>query len=344
MNILMVGPGSKEKGGIATVIYNFQQYYNHNEHKLLFLSSWSEEHKWQTMCKAFWLIRRKIKQEKIEIVHFHVAQKGSFFRKALLRKLVPKECKVIFHMHASQFDVFYQKSSWIVRLWIRKTLNKVDSIVALSQNWAEFYEGITDAPVAVIQNAVHIPKSSLYNMESTTIVTFGKIGKRKGSYDLLKIAKEIEKEFPKIDFILYGDGEIEKLSQQIEVEQIKNVSIGGWINQDKKEEVLRNMLLHFLPSYHEGLPMAILETMAAGIPNLTTSVGGIPEAIDHEKNGLLTEPGDRSEMINQLYRFLRSSTLQKKYGECARKTIKEDFSIGRYHEKWSSLYIKLVRF
>lgn len=338
----MVGPDSKEKGGIATVISNFQHYYDQKEHQLLFLSSWSEEKKWQTIWRSFWLIRRKIKQEKIDIVHFHVAQKGSFFRKALLRKLVPKECKVIFHMHASQFDVFYKKSSWIVRLWIRKTLNHVDSIVALSRNWSEFYRDLTTTPVVVIQNAVHVPKSSVYNMDSTTIVTFGKIGKRKGSYDLLEVAKEIEQEFPKIHFVLYGDGETEKIAEQIEVEQIKNVSLGGWINQAKKEEVLRNTLLHFLPSYNEGLPMAILETMAAGIPNLSTAVGGIPEAIFHEENGLLTEAGNKSEMVNQLYRFLRNRTLQEKYGECARQTIKKEFSIETYHQKWSFLYIELA--
>lgn len=180
-------------------------------------------------------------------------------------------------------------------------------------------------------------------MDSTTIVTFGKIGKRKGSYDLLKVAKEIGNEFPNIHFVLYGDGETEKIAQQIEADQVNNVSLGGWIDQAKKEEVLKNMILHFLPSYHEGLPMAILETMAAGIPNLSTTVGGIPEAIFHEENGLLTKAGDHTDMVNQLYLFLQNRVVQEKYGECARKTIKKEFSIETYHEKWSFLYMELMK-
>lgn len=342
MNILMIGPDSTEKGGIATVISNFKQYYNHKDYKLSFLSSWSKEKKWSTQFKAFFLLRQKINQENIDIVHFHVAQKGSFFRKAFLRKLIPKRCKVIFHMHASQFDVFYKKSDWFTRLWIRKILNSIDSIVALSQSWADFYNDITDIPVIVIQNAVYIPEKILYNADSKKIVTFGKVGERKGSYDLLKVAKAVEKKFPEIQFILYGDGETEKIAKQIEIEKIKNVSLGGWINQNKKEAILKNMALHFLPSYHEGLPMAILETMAAGIPNLSTKVGGISEVINQNQNGILTDAGDIDEMVKQLIDFFELEFRREKFSLKARKKIETEFSIENYHRKWNDLYEKVL--
>ncbi|MBC1937846.1 glycosyltransferase family 4 protein [Listeria grandensis] len=341
MNILMVGPDPREKGGIATVLSNFQQFYTHPKHKLFFLSSWSSQHKWRTEWQALQRIRRIIREEQIDIVHFHVAQKGSFFRKALLAKLVPKHCRVLFHMHASQFDVFFQNSSPFVQNQIRKTLNRLDRLIVLSDSWADFYRQLTSTSITVIPNAVQIPEKSSFQPDSKTIVTFGRIGQRKGSYDLLQVAKKMEDAFPDIRFVLYGDGEVEQVAEAIQTHQIRNVELGGWIGKIEQKEVLKDTVLHFLPSYHEGLPMAILETMAAGIPNLSTRIGGIPEVIQDGQNGMLSEPGNVEEMITKLTAFLKNSRCRERYSAVARKTIQNGFSLEAYHEKWAGIYDSL---
>ncbi|MBC1604603.1 glycosyltransferase family 4 protein [Paenilisteria rocourtiae] len=338
MNILMVGPDPRAKGGMATVLSNFQKYYSHPEHRLFFLSSWSGEQKWRTEWRAFQMIRHIIREEQIDVVHFHVAQKGSFFRKALLARLVPKCCRVIFHMHASQFDVFFQQSSIFIQNQIRKALDRLDRLVVLSDSWADFYKQLTNTAVTVIPNAVKLPEQSIFQLSSKTIVTFGRMGQRKGSYDLLQVAREIEAIFPDVRFVLYGDGEAKQVAAAIHAQQIQNVAIGGWIDTEEQQEVLENALLHFLPSYHEGLPMAILETMAAGIPNLSTRVGGIPEVIQDGENGMLSEPGDVKDMVGKLTSFLKDTRRQKMYSIAARSTIKNQYSLKAYHEKWMDLY------
>ncbi|MBC2285014.1 glycosyltransferase family 4 protein [Listeria booriae] len=343
MNILMVGPGSDEKGGIATVIANFKQFYQFSNHHVFFLSSWSERAAKRTSIYAFFQLRRIIREKQIDIVHFHVAQKGSFFRKALLAKIVPKQCQVIFHMHASQFDLFYEKSHSIVQRMIRKTLNDVNQLVVLGDNWANFYRSITTTPISIIQNAVSIPEKSLFNLKSKKIVTFGRIGQRKGSYDLLEIAKNIQNFFPDVQFVLYGDGEVEKIAEKIEEEGIQNVCLGGWINKVTQQEVLKDTILHFLPSYHEGLPMAILESMAAGIPNLTTNVGGILEAVHHEKNGMVANPGSINEMTQMIQQFLEDEARQLTYSHQARKTIETQFSMNHYLTQWYQFYNRISK-
>lgn len=341
MNILMVGPDSNEKGGIATVISNFKNYFNEPDIRLFFLSSWTKRKKWRTEWLAYIQIRKLIHEKQIDLVHFHVAQKGSFFRKAFLARLVPKYCRVIFHMHASKFDIFYKESSSIIKWWIRHTFDQLDGVVALSENWAAFYGNLTQTPISVIQNAVKVPEKSLFNPEASNIITLGRVGKRKGSFDLLEIAKEIHPFFPEIQFILYGDGATEKLAKEIQEKNIKNVSLGGWITLEEQSSVLENAILHFLPSYFEGLPMSILETMGAGIPNLTTKVGGIPEAIQSGENGLLVAPGDLNGMFEKLLFFLSTPAFQKSLSQEARNTIQKDFSIKTYHEKWGLLYKNL---
>ncbi|MBC1936813.1 glycosyltransferase family 4 protein [Listeria grandensis] len=342
MNILMVGPDSHEKGGIATVIANFQQHYSSEKHQLFFLSSWSNKNKYQTEWRAVRSIRQIIRAKQIDIVHFHVAQKGSFFRKALLSKLVPKRCRVIFHMHASQFDLFYKKARQPLQALIRSTFNQIDHVVVLGENWATFYQTLTDTKVSIIQNAVQVPKSPLYDEKAQTIVTFGRIGKRKGSYDLLQVAARIEPFFPKVKFVLYGDGDVEKVNNQIRTMGLRNVNLGGWVSKEEQAEILKGTLLHFLPSYHEGLPMAILETMAAGVPNLTTDVGDISELIENDVNGIMTSPGDVEMMTDEISSFIRNDDNRRsKYSQNAFRTIESEFSIATYMVRWEAVYESL---
>jgi len=214
-NILMVGPGEAEQGGMATVIKNFKTHYKDREHTIYYLTSWTKKRKWVTQLKSFLTIRKLVVKYNISIVHFHVAQRGSFFRKILLQRLLPQKCRVVFHMHASQFDVFYKGQPAWLKKCICRWLTGIDQLVVLSGNWREFYEQLTSAKISVIENAVQIPKESFYDSQSTNIICFGRVGKRKGSYDLLEVAERIYPLFPEVRFLLYGDGELESIQRII---------------------------------------------------------------------------------------------------------------------------------
>lgn len=339
VNILMVGPNAESKGGIATVIRNFKKYYTDN--KVIYFDSWVENKRMSSGVQALFKLKKKIKQEQIDIVHFHVAQKGSFYRKALLAKRVRKQTKVIFHMHASQFDTFYAEVNPKMKKYIRKTLDQLDGVVVLSEEWAQFYRTITTTNITIIENAVKVSKSIQYDSCSKKIITLGRIGKRKGSYDILALAERIAPIFPEITFTLYGDGEIDKLAKQIKKKEIKNIYLGGWVTKSDQEEIIRGSLLHLLPSYQEGLPMSILETMSFGIPNLSTTVGGIPQVVKDGENSMATNPGDIDAMFKRLSYFLENKDVREFYSTEAYKTIKSEFSLVSYFKKWNEFYKNL---
>ncbi|MBC1399892.1 glycosyltransferase family 4 protein [Listeria fleischmannii] len=341
MNILMVGPNAASKGGIATVIGNFKEQYT-GQH-VFYLDTWEEKHKYQAGLKAFWTIRKKVKQHQIDIVHFHVAQKGSFFRKALLAKWVRKKSRVVFHMHASQFDTFYESASPRLKRWIRNTLDQLDGLVVLSDEWRAYYETITKTNITVIENAVPVPKAPSYHPNAKQIVTFGRIGQRKGSYDILQVAEQLGETFPQIEFVFYGDGEIAQVEAEIKQKQLRNVRLGGWVTDDMKADVMRDTLLHLLPSYQEGLPMAILETMAEGIPNLASNVGGIPQVLQDEQNGYMIQPADVSAMVAKLTAFLTDEKKREELSKAAFQTIQTNFSIDTYFTKWNEFYASLLK-
>ena len=340
MNILLIGPDPAAKGGIATVIHNFQKAQAPEDVRFIIHTTWSEKGKYWTQFKAFLTFRRHIKKERCQILHFHVAQKGSFYRKSLLLLLAPKHCKTIFHMHASQFDQFYQNSPSWAKGWIRFTLSRVNQLVVLSSSWAAFYQTITDTPIEVLPNAVAVPEESLYDPTAKWIITLGRIGQRKGSFDLLAVAKAMAISFPEVRFMLFGDQENQQVAQQLQEEALTNVFLNEWVATDALPAVFRKAAVHFLPSYHEGLPMAILETMAAGIPNVATNVGGIPELIHSGENGYLVAAGDTQAMIETLSELLQNEERRTNLSQQARETIKKNYALTPYMTSWHKIYKK----
>ncbi|HFR3101132.1 TPA: glycosyltransferase family 4 protein [Enterococcus faecalis] len=342
IKVIMIGPGSEEKGGIATVIKNFKRYFNCSNVSITYLTSWKDGNWFNkniVFVKCCKNLIQEIKKNKKSIIHVHFAQKGSFYRKSILSLFSKKDDKLVFHMHASQFDMFYKNSNLLQKKYISWVLDRADIVVALSKEWANFYTEITNSKVEIIPNAVVIPEKNYYSSSSTNILTFGKVGNRKGSFDILKVAKLLQYNYPKFSFILYGDGELEKVRKIIDKEDIKNVTIGGWISD--KESLLKDAAVHFLPSYHEGLPMAVLETMAAGIPNICSKVGGIPQVVN-SMTGVLIEPGNIEQMKDVLIKTLLSCEKREMMSKNARQLIKNSFSIDKYHNDWIRIYHHLV--
>lgn len=302
--------------------------------KAVFSKDYKQQH------ELLFKLRRKSAKKKIDIAHIHMAQQGSFYRKSVLLLLVKKNCRVVLHIHASQFDTFYSKNSFLAQRYIRWILNKPNQVVALSEEWATFYKQLTKVPVTVIENAVKMPVNSSYNSQAKNIVAFGRLGERKGSYDILKIAKNIENKFPNVRFCLYGDGDTAEIAAQIKEKTIGNVVLGGWVKDAQKEKIMQDAVLHALPSYHEGLPMAILETMSYGIPNISTNVGGIPQVIKDNENGLLIEAGDTEQLESKIIGFLANESQREKTLQCGTRNNKESFCYRSLPEKMGAIIRK----
>ncbi|CAD5899709.1 glycosyltransferase family 4 protein [Carnobacterium maltaromaticum] len=345
MKVAIVGPDASAKGGIATVIRNFIGITAHSSMNLIFFTTWKEgttrKHMIDTLSSII-LFPFFLKKNNIELIHFHVAQNGSFYRKALLlmwAKLlgIPS----IFHLHASQFDEFYASKPKKTKQMIRFVLEQATGVVALSESWKDFYESIADIECEVIENAVLVPEKNSYNADAKKIMSFGRLGQRKGTFDLLEVAKEIKNIYPDYQFILYGDGNIQQVEETIAKLGLSNVQLGGWITDDEKENIFKTCKIHVLPSFQEGMPMAILETMAHGIPNISTTVGGIPKVIDSGMNGLLIEPGNQEQLKKALVDLIENEYLMRKFSQASYQKIQKNFSLDAYYQKWIQYYEKI---
>ena len=133
---------------------------------------------------------------------------------------------------------------------------------------------------------------------TTLIGTVGRLAPVKGHSVLLRAATRIRRRTDDVKFILVGDGRLEdELKRFASVQGLGDVCLFTGARMDTPD-LLAAMDIFTLPSLSEGIPMALLEAMALGIPVVAASVGGVPEVVTHGQTGLLVRSGDEYELAD----------------------------------------------
>lgn len=174
---------------------------------------------------------------------------------------------------------------------------------------------------------INIPPIS----DTKRLVCVGRLCEQKGQLLLIEAAAKLAREGNKFELILAGDGpmrqELERLVTLYKIES--HVKITGWISSDQvRDELLRARAL-VLPSFAEGLPVVIMESMALKRPVLSTYVAGIPELVLPGKNGFLIPAGSVNTIRDALYHILNIPDDElNQLGEEARKRVLERHDIN----------------
>ena len=155
----------------------------------------------------------------------------------------------------------------------------------------------------------------------------GEISNRKGAFDLLKAVAD-EKDYFKDKLLLRMggnevDGDIKTFIRDNGLDGF--VAYEGWISGQKKVDCLTWEDIYILPSYNEGLPIAILEAMSYKHPIISTPVGGIPEIIENGRNGLLVTPGDTKAIANAIKFYIVNKDKISEHGKYAFEIVKDFF-------------------
>lgn len=347
--VLFIGPGYKNhRGGIGAVLeeYSIQIVPFH------FLSSYNYKNKFGLVLHFISFLFKYVKllctNKRIKIVHIHTSSYGSFFRKSivvLIGRVFRK--KTIMHIHGSEFQVFYKRAG-LLRFYIRGILRLNDLVICLSPQWFSFFSTfISSKRLRILNNPVSIQLQTTFKrMEACGAVRFlflGKIGHRKGIFDVLKAVAQLPVEIrSQIKFMIGGNGEVEKLDSVVKQYGLSDaIHYVGWVNGDRKNALLVNTDVYVLTSYNEGLPVSILEAMSYGLPIISTPIGGIPEIVKDGQNGFLVTPGDIDQISNALSRFISAPELIQTMGNLSKEFVKPFLSENVFPELYS-LYATLL--
>lgn len=121
------------------------------------------------------------------------------------------------------------------------------------------------------------------------------------------------------------------------------VRLQGWVAAPDLERIYRKAHMVVLPSYAKGVPMAVMEAMSHGVPVACTPVGGLPELISHELNGLFCQPGDIPQLCHQIGRVLGDPALAAMLGAAGHEVVLQHATTESTSVSLEALYADVAR-
>lgn len=327
-HILYVGPDHRNhRGGIGAVL----SIYSKNIEPFHFIPTLAYKNKFYELFfftkSLISLFFRLLFNRNIKVIHIHGAKDGSILRKYFIcfigKKIFRK--KIIFHIHAGGFDEYYTQGGKFYKYLCKFLLNNASAVVVLSERWNEFFKkNFKIKKLIVIKNPVeHHPAVDVQPSRSeVTFLFLGRIADHKGIFDLVDlIIKEQAQMRGKCRFLIGGNHEVERLQKTIAEGGISDIAqYIGWVQNDEKHKALSACDYFILPTYEEGMPMTILEAFSYGKPVISTPVGSIPEVVEHNKNGILFNPGDMVALKSILHTAINDRSGYECMKKCASDT------------------------
>jgi glycosyltransferase involved in cell wall biosynthesis len=297
---------------------------------------------------SFLKLANILKEEKIEVIHTHNTQ--PFFDGTIAGLLAG--VKTIIHTdHARNFPDKrrYMFAEWLVSHFAYK-------IVGVSDHTCHnlvYYEKIPENKIITIMNGIDLTRYKIeidrqkkraelgLNRKGPIIGLAVRLVEAKGVRYLLEAMTDVVPLFPDITLLIAGDGplqdELKKMSVALGIEE-RVLFTGSRLDIP---ELLKLFDIYVLPSVSEGLPMVLLEAMAAGCPIIATEVGGVPMAIHDGQNGSLVKPKDPKALSSEIMRLLSNKDVGKRYSENAVRLAQEKFSAEAMTRSYERLYLRI---
>lgn len=335
--VLMVGTDLAGMGGIRTVVEGYIEGGLFDEIDCTYVTTHRPGSRWTKVAAALsgWTgVAARLATLDAPLVHVHLSSRASFWRKSvvcLLARLAGRP--YLLHVHGSEFAEFYEECSPRARRVVRAVLARSALVLALSEAWRKTLQEISPrARLEVLMNAVPLPpldEVQHRNEHRPTLLFLGEVARHKGVLELARSFSRTAPLFPQLQLVYGGTGraidEVRELTAQLELGD--RVEFTGWLEAQRKRAQFAAATIFVLPSYVEGMPMALLEAMSWGLPTIATAVGGVPEIITHEVNGLLVAPGDVAALAAAIARLMSDPQLRQRLGSAARETIATGFSL-----------------
>lgn len=342
--ILMVGMHlTKTRGGISTLISEILKSSLKNDFDFIYIESQAEDfgrfRKVLLALTAVFSFLWKCIFKRPQLIYVHFGSNASLYRETVfvfLAKILKK--RVVGHFHAGDIEKYYPFQSKTGQKIIRLGLSLCDRLIAVSNESArELSEIAPKTKILVIPNAIDTSafnfKSDKKSPEFVRILFVGAIGKLKGEKDLIEaLAILCDKNLNlKVSLLGYGAENLQGFCDELQISHF--IEFLGAVSLEERLGFFEKADIFVLPTYAEAMPMSVIEAMAAGLPVISTKVGGIPELITNEENGFLFDCGDISVLAEKILLLAEDKNLREKLGKKAREKAQKEFDFKQYTKK-----------
>jgi glycosyltransferase involved in cell wall biosynthesis len=301
---------------------------------------------------GMWKLIDWANKQKYSILHSH-GYKGN-----ILGGLLPSRIRrmpLVVTLHGWTSKSKYSKLGFYE--WLDGSIIKyADMVVLVNQIMIDHpkIKKIGEKNLSVIYNGIKINQSTSVDLDSIidrelidyckegfTIGSIGRLSKEKEFRSLINAFSQVKDDLVNPRLVIFGEGpERSKLENEIERLNLKGlVKLPGY--KESVDQYLSAFRLFVLNSSTEGLPLSILEAMKAGIPIIATKVGGIPEILENNKDGLLISSGDLCALVNSIRMLASNDNLRRRISEQARIKV-NNYGRDKMAAKYEKVYNRVL--
>lgn len=294
--------------------------------------------------KALSRLREYFKREKFDVVHTHSSKAGIIGRIAARQAGIPV---VVHTVHGQAFHAYekpWKKMLYIAAEWLAaKYCDKIYAVaqamidqcveakVAPREKYMVVYSGMDTAAFANAKRDPELRKSLGLPEEAKVIVTVARLFPMKGYEEMLPAAARLAKEFPDLHFLPVGDGPMfDELQKQIaDLGLTDRFHFAGLVPPHRVCDYIAQADLLWHLSLHEGLPRAVVQALAVGIPAIGYKLDGTPEVVLNGETGFVTAPQDVDAVVEHSRQLLSDKVLRQKMGENGKALVIDRFAWRR---------------
>jgi glycosyltransferase involved in cell wall biosynthesis len=291
-------------------------------------------------------VRRRLKAGLPDILHTHLYHPNLYGRLGALGLGLPG---VVATVHNSYIRVKFHRRVWNFLLaW------STDRVLAVSprvyQDIRKF-DGVPTSRLLLIPNGISLTELSTplsraearerLEVSGLVIGTMSRLEEQKGHAYLLAALPKLRQEIDDLVVLIAGEGRLREklLGQAMDLGVENQVRFLG--NRRDVPEIQRALDIFVQPSLWEGMPLALLKAMGAGLPVVATRVSGCMDAVIDGDNGRLVEPGDAEALARVILDLYRHPEARRRLGEAARRTVADRFSSETMLKRLEELYLEL---
>jgi glycosyltransferase involved in cell wall biosynthesis len=298
-------------------------------------------------------LRQFADREGAEILHAH--QCTPFFQAMLSRGLTGRR-PVVFTEHGRHFPDTPSRKRAIVNRMLLKRCDRLFGCGAAVRQALINNEGLPESRVEVIYNGVDLKALSKptagareriraefgYSANDFVVVQVARLHELKDHQTALKAVDEARHKIPGLRLLLAGDGDQRSAIKQTIRERglDQTVTLAG--TRKDIADLLSASDVFLLSSISEGIPLTVIEAMAARRPVVSTAVGGLPEIIEHGVSGMLAPSGDASSLAASLVQLYQNADLRNQMAEVAAGRAQEKFSLQGMLNSYRDVYYDVL--
>jgi len=357
-SVVLMGPALDAVSGVSTHIKQLSGSELKKSIRFLHFQVGSEGRAATSLLRVYRLLVDPVAfglflfRNRPDIVHINTSLVPKSYWRDLLYLLVARllRRKVVYQVHGGALPEEFFAASALLRALLRRILKSVDVVVLLAQIELQAYRAfVPEVCLAVVPNGIDPSSLAREPLGSKAhgplqLAYLGRLVSDKGVFDALKAMAMLAGEGREMHFTIAGSGPDEALlrAMSLQLNLTDRVHFAGPLFGEAKEELWRSAHVFVFPTYHEGLPYALLEAMAAGAVPVTTRVGAIPDVLTNGLHGLLVDAMDPVGLAAALRRLDDDRESLARMAEAGRDRILMHYSVARLADDFRRLYFGLL--